>query len=1304
MNRSARRLLLAVVLVLVSSTSGFAQGASQSLSGVVVDAAGGVIPGASVVVLNKATGEKFELTSNEAGAFAVPGIAVGTYTVTVTLQSFKTAVINDVRIVTGTAANVRATMELGALSETVQVSSRAELVQSQSPTVASTLVAEQLNEVPLASRNALYALNMLPGVQYGSGAGPRAAGINGLPNNTVNITIDGVQTGNMLQSTDGFFSMVTPRLDAVEEITITGAVPGSGSGPGSVQVQFATRSGTNRFDGSAYHYWKQPDFNSNYYFNKVNNLPKNQVVAHQYGFRQGGPIVIPGLYDGRNKAFFFFNFERLYQPSSATRTRTMLRPEAQAGLFGYNVTVGGAQQRQTVDLIALARANGQISSLDPTMVRLLDKIRSGAQSTGTINDTGAGNTLQYVYQSEALGNQYAPTGRVDINVTDKHRLSGAYWWQRFTSSPDLLNNVDPQFPGLSNFGTQNSYRTTGNSTLRSTLSSNLVNELRGGWQWSPNAFFANVTPDHFAEQDGFALTFAQVNNAAFITGPTATNNPQPRNTTTWSIDNTLNWLRGAHSVSMGGGYAGVLNRGNSYNAVTPITLGFDTNTDPANGMFSAANFPSATANQLNEARGLYAILTGRVTSIPGTARLDSATGKYVFLGDLARKSEQSSFSAFISDQWRATPTLTISGGVRWDLHNPFTPADETWSLATIEDICGISGTGDGPGDRGCNIFNPQAQSGALIPAYDHFDPGVPAHKTNWFDFAPNVGVAWRPNVQSGWLKALLGDPEQAVVRAGYALSYNQERIDRFTANAGSNPGGTLGVTRDLGTGYPLVLPGESAPVLLSQRSRLGPPNYPEAPVYPIAATTANSVNIFPQDRHLTTPRVHSYSVGVQRSIGKDMAFEARYVGNKNTNTWAEEDWNERSVFNSGFYEEFKLAQRNVSANIAAGLGARGFAYTGAPGTSPLPIHLAYLQGNVSPTNPANYTSTNFTNQAFVNRFSPLRPQVTGALSAIDTAAFRANALAAGLPRNLIVMNPMVSSANVVMDNNWTKYNSLQLELRRRLSQGLLVGANYTYGIKESSLLTTLASPRAEVDVSDDRNSPHAFKVNWDYELPIGRDKRFGSDMNHVLNAIVGGWQFSGSGLLKRDRYRLIGVKLEGMTAQELQDEFKIQIDKNATGQTVVFSFPEDIRLNTWAAFSVDPTTPTGYSAARGVPTGRYMRPSSEANCIAIYRFDCDTPDINLNGPLFSRWDMRLKKSFGLGGRRSFEIMAEVLNVFDTINFNHGGPTSTIQGGTSLNPSPNDGNDTFRVTSAYTDINTTFDPGGRVGQLVWRLNW
>jgi Carboxypeptidase regulatory-like domain/TonB dependent receptor/TonB-dependent Receptor Plug Domain len=1287
MINSATRLLLAVAIVLVSNSAGFAQGSNQSLSGLVVDAGGGVIPGATVVAKNTATGQTFEVTSNDAGVFAIPGIAVGTYSVTVTLAGFKTAILNDVRIVTATPASVKAVLEIGALNETIQVSSRAELVQSQTPTVSSTLVAQQLNEVPLSSRNALYAVNMLPGVQFGSGAGPRAAGINGLPNNTVNITVDGVQTGNMLQSTDGFFSMVTPRLDAVEEITITGAVPGSDSGPGSVQIQFATRSGTNRLDGSAYHYWRQPEFNSNYYFNKVNNLPKNEVVAHQYGFRQGGPIVLPGLFDGRNKAFFFFNYERLYQPSSATRTRTMLRPDAEAGIFGYNVTVSGVQQRRTVDLVALARANGQITAFDPTVMRMLGKIRDGANTTGTINDTGAGSTLQYVYQAESQGNQYAPTGRVDFNLSDNHRLSGSYMWQRFTSTTDLLNNAERRFPGLLNYGTQNSYRTTGSVGLRSTLSANLVNEVRGGWQWSPNDFFSNITASHFEDQDGYALGFP------ISTGPTYNTGPAPRNTTTWSIDNTLNWLRGNHSFSMGGGYAGIFNRTNGWNVVPSITLGFNTNTDPAAGMFSTTNFPSANADQLTEARNLYALLTGRVSAIPGTARLDSATGEYVYNGDLARKSRQSSFSAFLSDSWRATPALTISAGVRWDLHMPFTPADQTWSLATIEDICGISGLGEGPGGRPCNIFNPNARSGQLIPDYDRFEPGRAAHKTNWLDFAPNVGVAWRPNVQEGWLKGLLGDPEQATIRAGYALSYNQERIDRFTGNAGSNPGGTVNVARDLGTGYPLVLPGESYPVLFSQRSRLGPPAFPAAPQYPIAATTANSVNIFPQDRHLKTPRVHSYSAGIQRSIGGNMAFEVRYVGNQNLNTWAEEDWNERSVFNSGFLDEFKLAQRNITANIAAGMGSRGFAYTGAPGTSPLPIHLAYLNGSAAASNPAAYTSNNFTNQAFVNRFSALRPQVTGAQAAIDTATFRANALSAGLPRNLFVMNPMVSGTFVVQDENWTKYNSLQVELRRRLSQGLLVGANYTYGIKKVSSLQTLAYPRVEIDASDDRNAPHAFKMNWDYEIPVGRGRRIGGSMHPVLDMILGNWQYSGAGLVKTDRYRMVGVKPEGMSIEDVQKQFKIRIEKNAAGSTVVFSFPEDIRLNTWAAFSVDPATSTGYSAARGVPTGRYLRPSSDANCIAIYRFDCNTPDINLNGPLFSRWDMRLKKRFPIKGSVNFELMAEVLNVFDNINFNH-----------SVAFNPANGEDTFRVTSAYTDVNTTFDPGGRIGQLVWRLNW
>ena len=182
--------------------------------------------------------------------------------------------------------------------------------------------------------------------------------------------------------------------------------------------------------------------------------------------------------------------------------------------------------------------------------------------------------------------------------------------------------------------------------------------------------------------------------------------------------------------------------------------------------------------------------------IAGTARLDADTGKYVYNGDLARKSRQNSFAAFVQDSWRVSPTLTVNGGLRWDVHLPFTPATARGRARRIEDICGISGIGNGPGGRPATCSSPACPAVSQSRPSTRSSPETPSHKTNWTDFAPNVGVAWRPDVQDGFLRTLLGDPEQATVRAGYALSYNQERIDRFTANAGNNPGGTITATRN----------------------------------------------------------------------------------------------------------------------------------------------------------------------------------------------------------------------------------------------------------------------------------------------------------------------------------------------------------------------------------------------------------------------------------------------------------------------------------------------------------------------------
>ena len=311
------------------------------------------------------------------------------------------------------------------------------------------MLAEQITKLPLVSRNGLSSVMFLPGVQQIGNY--RDSTINGLPQNTINLTLDGIGIGNNLQSTDGFYTQVFPRLDAIEEVTVTGATPdAAGGAQGSVQVAFVTRSGTNQFNRSIYHYWRSPKLNTNYYFNEINNLPRNNVTVHQFGGRIGGPIV-------RNKAFFFFNYEQFYLPNEATRTRTILGQDAQLGLFRYDVA-GEIRSRNVLDL---ARANNQLASVDPQVLSLLSSIRTAAGTTGTISPTTNPNTESYVYLAPSKRNEYAPTTRIDLNLPRNNRLSTTYLWQRIKTAPDFLNSDEPAFPGFPNFGVQSSYRTTG---------------------------------------------------------------------------------------------------------------------------------------------------------------------------------------------------------------------------------------------------------------------------------------------------------------------------------------------------------------------------------------------------------------------------------------------------------------------------------------------------------------------------------------------------------------------------------------------------------------------------------------------------------------------------------------------------------------------------------------------------------------------------------------------------------------------------------------------------------------------------
>jgi len=1283
-------------------TPAFAQGGGSavSLSGTVVDKDGGVIPGVSVVVKNKATGESITVVTNSEGSFTIPSMAAGTYTVTVSLQGFKTMVHDDVRLLVATSNNLKTTLQIGQLSETVSVKANTEMVRTQQTSVTTSMSTEAIQNLPIVIRNALNFVTFLPGVETTGTA--RASTIMGLPQTSINLSIDGSSVSNQLQSGDGFYAQIFPKLDAIEEVTMTGAgTDAQGAGAGTIQVKFVTRSGTNVYKGSAYEYMRRKQFNTNYFFNKVNGLDRNAVNIDQFGGTVGGPIVIPGLIDGRGKAFFFFNMEEFHLPNELTTTRTILTPEAQNGIFRYTTTGGGLV---TVDLYALAAASGNAQIIaannpDPTVGALLARIRTATTQTGNVlvpaNQTLI-NTLSYIYQAPGTRIELTPTQKVDFNLTPQHRLSGTYYWQKITYHPDLLNNSQSRFPGFKNQGNQDSFRTTGSVTLRSTLGTGMVNETIGAWQWSPVQFNPQISAADFDDEAGFALTFT-----AGLTNPFVTRNQAPRNTPTWNIDNNFSWLKGNHSFTFGGSYTQIHHVQNSLDVVPGLTLGYDTTNDPTTGLFvSGPAFTGSPSNAtLTQARDIYALLTGRVNSINGTARLNADNTAYIYNGNLHQESKAGEFGFYAQDSWKVSPSLTINYGVRWDTLIPFTTVTPNWTRSTTLDLCGASGLGNGPYGRECNMFNPGVlNNAAQVPTYEVFTPGSPGYRINYKNFAPNVGVAWRPNVQKGMLRTILGDPEQVVLRAAYSHSFNRPRMDEFTGLFGTNPGGTApgGANRGLAAGQFSLYQGGNIPLLLTESSRLGPPAFVQTPSYPITASlgSGNDIAVFTQD--IKIPYVKTWSVGISRPVGRDTVFDLRYTGNQAKNSWDTENWNLENIQENGFLNEFKVAQGNLAAHVAAGCGTTGnpacsFAFRGAgTNTNPLPTYLGYLVGSTNSGSSTAYTGNQWTNANLLGQLNLTNPNPYGAAASLWTGnngANRTNAATAGIASNFFVLNPLVDDANITRNVEGSYYHSFTIEGRRRLSHGLLVQGSYVYAQRFAASIQQNDYHRDFEFFRSTATPPHTYKLLWTYQLPVGRGQRFGPNMNRWMDGVLGGWEWSGTGRVQQNIVRFRG-KIVGMSAQEVQDNFKIRFGTDpTTGRTQVFSMTQGIIDESRKAFDTSATSATGYGS-NGPPSGKYLAPAGGGGCFYLYVGDCGEQEHYFKLPLFTRFDMTLKKKFDLTRRTTFSVQFDVLNVFDNINFGH-----------SFNPGG-----AWQVTNAYTDPNGTYDPGGRLGQVVFRFNW
>jgi len=1349
MKQGLLRLITMAVMTAVCSLSAYGQGsANSSLSGAVVDPTGAVVPGAAVVAKNNATSAEFKAVTAENGTFSIPTLVPGTYTVTLSAPGFKQAVVTDVTLDAGVPATVNVNLEVGAPSESVVVQGGGEVLQTQTANITTTLSTKQIAQLPLQSRNTIYFLTLLPGVSSPATASPRNSTINGLPSSAYSVTIDGLNTqDNNNKNGDGFFSYISPSVDAIEEVTLSTATPGAESaGQGAIQIKFITRQGNNDLHGSLYYYHRNTVLNSNYWFTNRNTTPYDVSTAslcdndltkpfheaynpdkckaprarnlfHQFGFRVGGPILVPKLFNGRDKAFFFVNFEEFRQPNAITRDRTIMNPDTQRGIFQYNVmTVNGQNQVQQVNLFTLP---GQTATIDPVVGKLLADIRNATTNTGGIVKLPNPNLQTFTFSNSSSGIRYLPTVRFDFNLTSKHHLENVYNYQSYVTTIDTLNNRDPQFPGFPNHGGQFSNRFADSLALRSTLRANLVNEARAGITGGTVLFNPDTTTAQFsgpvANQAGFSLGINAFSNIASASNTTA---PSRRNGPVWDFADTLNWTRGAHSLSFGGQFTQINMWLLNQTLVPSITFGIASG-DPASSLFNTTNFPGASGTNLTDAQNLYAVLTGRITAITANAVLDEKTGQYQYLAARIRRGRMREWGFFGQDSWRVRPNLTLTGGLRYELQLPFNPLNSVYSTASIPDLFGVSGPG--------NLFKPGTLAGKTTQ-FVQYKEGDQAYQTDKNNFAPSLGFAWTPSVKQGWLKHLIGDSGQTVLRGGYSIAFNRQGMESFSGVFDANPGVQISATRSTNIGNLVTGQGtDTLPVLLSQTSRLGPPAFPSKPVYPFSGSPfvaiTDSVNIF--DPKIQVPYTQSWSFGIQREITKDMAVEVRYVHNVNLQQWVTYDLNEINIVENGFLNEFKRAQDNLQANIAAGKG-NTFAYTGAPRTSPLPIYLAYFQGapngvKPDPNNPASYTSGNFTNANFVNPLAQNNPNPGGAISTtgpasanspatgpasanstqglFGSATLRANALAAGLPANFFLVNPdLQGGANFTGNGGYSRYDGLQVDLRRRLSKGLLVQANYTWAKSYAGLRNSLRTRRVNgIFTTNGGTLAHAFKANWVYELPFGKGKMlFGNPsgfVGGVLDRIIGGWEWDGTARIQTGSNIDFGnVNLVGMTRKELQQALKLRFDD---ANKFAYFLPQDIIDNTIRAFNVSATAATGYGSL-GPPTGRYIAPANSKSCIQVVTGDCGFTNVFITGPKFTRFDLSLIKKVRFTERTNFEFRAEFLNAFNHINFLY--PT-TFTGNNAFSAT------TFgQVTSAYRDVNNTQDPGGRLIQLVARINF
>jgi hypothetical protein len=841
----------------------FAQGGGNTITGIITDPTGAIIASAPIEARNTATGLVYTAASTDTGNYTVSQLPVGTYTLTVTVPGFKKYVRSGLELAVAQTYRIDIGLQLGSAAEAITVEASAPLLKTESGELGHSVANETLDTLPVLGigsasasnggiRNPLAVTQLIPGAQF---SGDVTIFVNGAPQNTESIRVEGQESSNFVSAT--LQSSNQQSVDAIQEFQVQTSNFAAEYGQVGGGVFIATmKSGTNAPHGSAYDYFVNEALNASTPF--VNIKPRNR--RNDYGFTFGGPVKIPKVYDGRNKTFFFYNFEQFRETEIVNNIEdTVPTSLYRQGIFtqaligktlGTDPLGNPIQEGEIYDPATNFTApNGQFvrtpfpnntipqSRMDPVALAIQNLIPtpSGPNVNGLINN--------YLPTYDTLRHTDVNSFKVDQLFSAKSKIS-VYFDRTHTHSP-LALFADGLPPEISAAIGNNVWDYTVRVNYDYTLSPTMLLHVGLGYQneHGPTSYCCAASDSFNDATIGLTggldtgrfpnitgLTSAVSTGGMQTMGP-AVEDGQPGCFTTASQcksglfgfrpsgNVTLTWIRGNHT----------------YKAGTEIIFNNYMNKQDAPGQGAFAFGPGETSEPY-----LYPNTT-LAGGYPGFAYASFLLGA-VDSGSIGSPTDphlaSRSYAFFVQDSWKVTRKFTLDYGLRYDYQTYNRETDGR--MASFSKTVLNANAGNLPG--GTIYEAPQSCNCRFAKNYP-------------FAFGPRLGAAYQITPKT-------------VLRAGFGVVYSKlSQFDNFTITESS----------------PFASPGGFTPAMYLRNGMPVPPNpWPDfnASQYPnIPGQIGTAAGLV--DPNAGRPgRQLQWSIGLQREIVRDLVVEASYVGNR----------------------------------------------------------------------------------------------------------------------------------------------------------------------------------------------------------------------------------------------------------------------------------------------------------------------------------------------------------------------------------------------------------------------------------------